>query len=225
MPSIEKQDFNGLRFVDVEPKIQDLIKQEHPEVTSETFFSFSELLNYRIQLISSQLQEDKINADAIDQQIIDSIRHGKFISMAHKQMPSPTLGQRVADKIAHFGGSWTFILLFLSILLIWMLLNMTALFFQAFDPYPFILLNLVLSCLAAIQAPIIMMSQNRQAQRDRQESDNDYAVNLKAEIEIRLLHEKMDHLLNDQMKHFHEMQAIQAEQWNRLQQEVDQIKQ
>lgn len=107
-----------------------------------------------------------------------------------------TLGQRLADHIAVFGGSWTFILLFLAFLLAWAVLNTEILGprNQAFDPYPYIFLNLFLSMLAALQAPVIMMSQNRQSERDRLHAANDYAVNLKAEIEIRELHEKLDAL-------------------------------
>ena len=101
-----------------------------------------------------------------------------------------TFGQRLADRVASFGGSWTFILLFFSVMTVWIVLNVAA--GQAFDPYPFILLNLVLSMLAALQAPVIMMSQNRQAAKDRLDAQHDYEINLKAEMEIMTLHTKMD---------------------------------
>src|SRR5690606_14752946 len=104
-------------------------------------------------------------------------------------------GQRLADKIADFGGSWTFILLFLAFILLWMGINLYWLANKGFDPYPFILLNLILSCLAALQAPVIMMSQNRQEEKDRQRAKNDYMINLKSELEVRILHEKIDHLI------------------------------
>ncbi|MEZ0607497.1 DUF1003 domain-containing protein [Fibrella sp. WM1] len=117
----------------------------------------------------------------------------------YRQLPDPdanlTFGQRLADRIADFGGSWTFILLFLGIIIVWMTTNVWYLSNRGFDPYPFILLNLVLSCLAALQAPVIMMSQNRQEERDRERARQDYEVNLKAESEIRLLQQKMDLLL------------------------------
>jgi uncharacterized membrane protein len=111
-----------------------------------------------------------------------------------------TLGQRAADAVAHFGGSWTFIGLFMTILIVWVVLNSTLLVrrHEVFDPYPYILLNLFLSMLAAIQAPIILMSQNRQAQKDRGSAAHDYEVNLKAELEIMLLHDKMDQLREQQ---------------------------
>lgn len=119
-----------------------------------------------------------------------------------------TFGQRLADKIAKFGGSRTFILSFLFFLLLWMGLNV-ALGQRARDEYPFILLNLCLSSIAALQAPLIMMSQNRQAQRDRLRAENDYKVNLKAEIEIRTLHEKLDHLMMKKWETLMEIQQIQ----------------
>jgi uncharacterized membrane protein len=105
-----------------------------------------------------------------------------------------TLGDRVADRVASFGGSWTFILIFGAIMLVWVLLNTSFLLRNHFDPYPFILLNLFLSMIAAIQAPVIMMSQNRQASKDRLKADLDYDVNLKAELEVAQLHRKLDNM-------------------------------
>ena len=126
-----------------------------------------------------------------------------------------TLGERVADNIASFGGSWPFIFIFLGLILGWMIVNTLLighlLHGHAFDPYPYIALNLVLSGLAGIQAPIIMMSQKRQEAKDRLRSENDYRVNLKAELEIRHLHEKMDHILTRQWERLAEIQQIQLE--------------
>jgi len=122
-----------------------------------------------------------------------------------------TVGERLSDRLASFGGSWTFITLFFVALLIWMVFNIVVAARSQFDPYPFILLNLVLSCLAAIQAPIIMMSQKRQEAKDRLRSENDYRVNLKAELEIRHLHEKIDHILTRQWERLAEIQEIQLE--------------
>jgi uncharacterized membrane protein/uncharacterized membrane protein YeaQ/YmgE (transglycosylase-associated protein family) len=120
-----------------------------------------------------------------------------------------TLGERAADRIASFGGSWTFIGLFMTFLTLWMAYNVRAA--EAFDPYPFILLNLMLSCIAALQAPIIMMSQGRQAATDRVEARNDYEVNLKAEVEIAALHIKIDELRNAQWTELIELQRKQIE--------------
>lgn len=129
-----------------------------------------------------------------------------------------TLGEQLADTIAQFGGSWPFILLFLSFLVVWVVLN-TKLFAaprQPFDPYPFIFLNLILSMVAALQAPIIMMAQNRQGARDRIEAASDYQVNLKAELEIQRLHEKLDSLRESQWAGLVRMQQQQIEMLNRL---------
>lgn len=134
-----------------------------------------------------------------------------------------SFGQRVADKVAAFGGSWTFIIVFCSILFLWICFNVLAIQQWRFDPYPFILMNLVLSCLAALQAPIIMMSQNRQGEKDRKESENDYMVNLKAEMQIRSLHEKMDLLEAEQIKKLFETQARQLELLKKIYQKMEEM--
>lgn len=122
-----------------------------------------------------------------------------------------TLGQKLADHVATFGGSWTFILSFGGFLCVWIIINVLFLASRAFDPYPFILLNLILSCLAAIQAPIIMMSQNRQEEKDRERAKKDYMINLKSELEIRILHEKIDHFIMQQQHDLLEIQQIQID--------------
>ena len=122
-----------------------------------------------------------------------------------------TKGQKISDKVARFGGSWAFIITFFIILVVWILFNSLALSNQRFDPYPFILMNLILSCIAALQAPIIMMSQNRQEEKDRQRSENDYLINLKAELEVRGLHQKIDLLIEEQINVLFESQAKQIE--------------
>jgi uncharacterized membrane protein len=122
-----------------------------------------------------------------------------------------TFGQRVSDRIAMFGGSWRFISLFGLVILGWIAINSFLMLARPFDPYPFILLNLVLSCLAAIQAPVIMMSQNRQESRDRKRAEYDYKINLKAELEIQQLHQKIDHLLNHQWERMVDIQELQME--------------
>jgi uncharacterized membrane protein len=120
-------------------------------------------------------------------------------------------GQKISDKVAKFGGSWAFIISFFVILLVWIGYNSVAIIAHRFDPYPFILMNLILSCIAALQAPIIMMSQNRQEEKDRNRSENDYLINLKAELEIRSLHQKIDLLLEEQIKVLFDSQAKQLE--------------
>ncbi|MBK9728870.1 MAG: DUF1003 domain-containing protein [Saprospiraceae bacterium] len=120
-------------------------------------------------------------------------------------------GQLISDKIARFGGSWRFMMLFVIVLFIWILFNIFIIHKFKFDPYPFIFMNLILSCIAALQAPIIMMSQNRQEEKDRMRSENDYLINLKAEMQIRSLHQKMDLLLEDQIKTLFDTQEKQFE--------------
>jgi len=129
-------------------------------------------------------------------------------------------GQRLSDKIADFGGSWMFIITFMTFILFWLLTNVYVLTMKPFDPYPFILLNLILSCIAALQAPIIMMSQNRLEEKDRERSKHDYKVNLKAELEIRMLNEKVDHLLMNQQQKLLEIQQIQIEMMNDIMNEI-----
>jgi len=141
----------------------------------------------RLRLVTGDLSDT-------EREVLQSILANTLISKWPEEDERLTYSQRLADRISRFGGSWLFIILFLIFILVWMGLNLAA-YLGAFDPYPFILLNLVLSCVAAMQAPIILMSQNRKEEKDRQRSINDYKVDLKAELEIRALHEKMDRLL------------------------------
>ncbi|WP_313368383.1 DUF1003 domain-containing protein [Sphingobacterium mizutaii] len=132
-------------------------------------------------------------------------------------------GQLISDKVARFGGSWSFILIFTGILIVWILYNTLILKQDRFDPYPFILMNLVLSCLAALQAPIIMMSQNRQEEKDRKRAENDYLVNLKAELEIRSLHKKIDVLLEEEVKQLFDSQVNHLKLLKQLSEHVDRL--
>jgi uncharacterized membrane protein len=149
----------------------------------------------------------------LDREVLESLKqHETLTSNVEAEFEQEsTVGERLSDKMASFGGSWTFLIIFGGILLVWITLNSIALLAKPFDPYPYILLNLVLSCLAAIQAPVIMMSQNRQEAKDRLRSQHDYQVNLKAELEIRHLHEKIDHLLSRQWERLVEIQQIQID--------------
>jgi uncharacterized membrane protein len=143
----------------------------------------------------------------------NAIRDEKLIINNLLNAPEDVLtpGQKISDKVARFGGSWAFIISFFVVLVIWILFNTLAPLNDNFDPYPFILMNLILSCIAALQAPIIMMSQNRQEEKDRKRSENDYLINLKAELEVRGLHQKIDLLLEEQIKVLFESQAKQLE--------------
>jgi uncharacterized membrane protein len=135
-----------------------------------------------------------------------------------------TRGQKISDKVARFGGSWAFIISFFIILVLWIVFNVNATQNLIFDPYPFILMNLILSCIAALQAPIIMMSQNRQEEKDRQRSENDYLINLKAELEVRGLNQKLDLLLEEQIKTLFESQAKQLEILKSIDQKINALK-
>ncbi len=132
-------------------------------------------------------------------------------NLLHPPKELLTKGQKISDKVARFGGSWAFIISFFVLLIVWIIFNVVAPKQAEFDPYPFILMNLILSCIAALQAPIIMMSQNRQEEKDRKRAENDYLINLKAELEIRSLHQKIDLLLEEQIKVLFDSQAKQLE--------------
>jgi uncharacterized membrane protein len=167
----------------------------------------------RIEYIENILEKEKGELSDLEKEVLKSIKEQEVISMNLETDNENEIsgGDRIADKVASFGGSWRFIISFFIILLAWILMNAYMLGQNTFDPYPFILLNLVLSCLAAIQAPIIMMSQNRKEAKDRARSEHDYKINLKAELEIRLLHEKVDYLLTRQWQHLIEIQKMQME--------------
>lgn len=151
------------------------------------------------ELVRQILENDRdLKESNIDEELIHELISGKISKNINKlEDKNATLGQKTADKIAKFGGSWTFIISFMTILIGWIIINI-VLATKSFDPYPFILLNLVLSCLAAIQAPIIMMSQNRQNEKDRLTANNDYLINLKSEIIVEDLHYKIDLLMDQQ---------------------------
>jgi uncharacterized membrane protein len=144
-------------------------------------------------------------------------------NLLHPPDETLTKGQKISDNVAKFGGSWRFIIIFGIVLTLWIIFNVIAIGRFKFDPYPFILMNLILSCIAALQAPIIMMSQNRQEEKDRIRSENDYLINLKAELEIRSLHQKMDLLLEDQIKALTESQAKQFQLLNHLHEKIDEL--
>lgn len=193
-------------------EIEELIQKSFPDWNDTSLICKADLNSFRIGYVVKVIEEEKGSIEALEHAVIDSIKNNEIITFNNRAEQEPLkFGDQLSDKIASFGGSWNFIILFFLILLIWMTLNSLVFLFKPFDPYPFILLNLVLSCLAAIQAPIIMMSQNRQETKDRKRAENDYKINLKSEIEIRTLHEKVDHLLLDQWSKMMRIQEIQIE--------------
>lgn len=164
----------------------------------------------KAKYIQDLLQTEDEHLKKLNEIVVQSIEQEKLmLQNIADEKEQLSFGQRTADKVARFGGSWRFIIWFGGVLLVWIMINLMLPAKERWDPYPFILLNLLLSCLAAIQAPIIMMSQNRQEEKDRQRNENDYMVNLKAEIEIKTLHQKMDLLIQDQFKKLIETQAEQ----------------
>ncbi len=195
----------------LENRIIDLIKQDRPDWEANRGICPNCLEQYRAKKFVGYLEAEYQKLSDIEHAVVSKItRRGRVSRVVHQDFDaSMTFGERVADKVAQFGGSWPFIGLFGAILVIWMLINTWLLARHPFDPYPFILLNLVLSTLAAIQAPVIMMSQNRQAHKDRMQAQQDYEINLMAEIEIRDLHDKMDSL---RFKQWHELWHIQKRQ-------------
>lgn len=193
--------------------IFNVIKNEHPKFNKHSAISISELNHYRQKYLENYLIEEAGELTSLEEDVLDSIKNKELIT-ANVLLGDETksnFSERLADKVASFGGSWKFIILFSIIILVWITLNMVLLLNKGFDPYPFILLNLILSCLAALQAPIIMMSQNRQEEKDRERARQDYMVNLKAELEIRTLHEKLDHLIIHQQREMLNIQQIQVE--------------
>lgn len=205
------QDYVHLKTIDTD--IRSFILQKNKKLTIESQIPFITFMNYHFEYIKEKIIQDQNETKKINQEMLEQLKNKQIISQNLNTTinQKATFGQKSADAIAKFGGSWPFIFLFVVILGSWILLNTLHFFGLSFDRYPFILLNLVLSCLVAIQAPIIMMSQNRQAARDRIAADHDYQTNLKAELEISLLHEKIDYLMSQQWQQMLELQQLQIE--------------
>ena len=197
----------------VRPSLIDRIKVDHPELPAEGYICEEDLDHFRSRYVAEMLGDERGELSKLEQEVIQSLADHETLAenIEAEYVGHRTFGERLSDQLASFGGSWTFIVIFFVVLVVWMAFNIFAASRDHFDPYPFILLNLVLSCLAAIQAPIIMMSQNRQEAKDRLRSENDFRVNLKAELEIRHLHEKIDHILTRQWERLAEIQQIQLE--------------
>lgn len=196
----------------IRKEILDFIVKMHPDFSVEKSISMSELSSFREDYITQMLLSQSGELSDLEEKVIASLKNDTLLSdQLDDEIKDMSFGQKVADKVASFGGSWTFILSFLGLLIIWILVNVLFLTDKGFDPYPFILLNLILSCIAALQAPVIMMSQNRTEERDRERAKKDYMINLKSELEIRILHEKIDHLIMHQEQSMIEIQKIQLD--------------
>ena len=216
-PGKEKISANSIRI-----PILNLIKNDYPNLDENGFISDTELNIYREKYISKFLQTEVGELSDLHKKVLNSITNEKsFVNKVEDEVDNRTFGQIIADKVASFGGSWTFIISFFIFITLWIASNAFLLLNKGFDPYPFILLNLILSCLAALQAPVIMMSQNRQEEKDRERAKKDYMINLKSELEIRMLDEKLDHLIMHQQQELIEIQKVQIEMMNDI---LDKIK-
>lgn len=200
----------------IRKSILEIIQKDHPKFSNNSYLSVTELNHYREIYISNYLSKQIGELTQLEKNVLISISDRTTLSdkIVNDNTLKITIGQKIADKVASFGGSWTFIISFGIFIFLWISLNIIWLANKAYDPYPFILLNLILSCLAALQAPVIMMSQNRQEEKDRERSKKDYMINLKSELEIRMLHEKLDHLIMHQQQDLLEIQKVQIEMMN-----------
>lgn len=197
----------------VRPAIWELIRRDHPELGHGDRICLADLNHYRALYVEKLLSEERGGLSELEREVIQVVRDEALLaSNTNAEFDRGlTFGERLADRVAHFGGSWVFIITFGAILVVWIAVNTVLALGRPFDPYPFILLNLILSCIAALQAPVIMMSQNRQESKDRLRAENDYQINLKAELEVRLLTERIDHLIKHQWMRLLEIQEIQVE--------------
>jgi uncharacterized membrane protein len=197
----------------VRSAVAEQIVAAYPDWKPDGYICLNDLNRFRMNYIQNLLESEKGELTTLDHDVLESLqRHETLSSNVDAEFDKDlTFGDKMADGLAAFGGSWKFLIIFGTLLLVWIALNSIMLLKKPFDPYPFILLNLLLSCLAAVQAPVIMMSQNRQESKDRLRSQHDYRVNLKAELEIRQLHDKIDHLLSHQWERLVEIQQIQID--------------
>lgn len=202
----------------VRSSIASLIQTAHPNWNDASFICLDDLNKYRSKYVAHVLEVEKGELSALEADVVRSLNDQELISEnTNAEIEATrTLGERLADRIATFGGSWAFLIVFGLVMCVWIVLNSLQVFGKPLDPFPFILLNLILSCLAAVQAPVIMMSQNRQESKDRLRAEHDYRVNLKAELEIRQLHAKLDMLLTHQWQRLLEIQQIQTELMQQL---------
>ncbi len=175
------------------------------------------------ETINKLLSDEQKHLEKLHKIVKDAIDAEELIihNLSNPEIENLNFGQRVSDEVALFGGSWKFIICFFIVLTIWIFFNVFAIGIYKFDPYPFILMNLILSCIAALQAPIIMMSQNRQEEKDRKRSENDYLINLKAEMQIRSLNQKIDLLLEEQIKTLFETQEKQFELLKQINEKIN----
>jgi uncharacterized membrane protein len=197
----------------VRPEVAAEIMLVHPDWSSSHCICQADLATFRKKYVHGLLESEKGELSSLNRGVVRSLEQHETLSSSPVEEPEQvwTFGERLADKVASFGGSWSFLICYGIFLFIWITMNSLVIWWQPVDPYPYIFLNLVLSSLSALQAPFIMMSQNRQEAKDRMRAQHDYQVNLKAELEIRHLHEKVDHLLTHQWQRLVKIQELQLE--------------
>jgi uncharacterized membrane protein len=197
----------------IRPAIVELVRRAKPDWTPHDSVCTTCLHRFRAEYVEDVLEGERGALSRLEAQVVQSLKEQELLTAdTNAQFDRGlTLGQRIADRVATFGGSWAFILLFGATIVAWIAVNTVGMLHRSFDPFPFILLNLVLSCLAAIQAPVIMMSQNRQEAKDRLRAENDFRINLKAELEIRHLNDKLDLMLSQHWQQLLEIQRTQME--------------
>lgn len=193
--------------------ISRLVENSSEDIDMEGYICIPDMLTFRSKYLEGLIKQEVGSMTELEEEVLESLEKNSILTENINELYEEqlTFGQRAADLISSFGGSWRFVIIFMILVFVWMGLNSFLLMQTSYDPYPYILLNLILSCLAAIQAPIIMMSQNRHAARDRLQAENDYQINLKAEIQIRHLNLKIDKLMKIQWQRLLEIQHIQTE--------------
>lgn len=208
---IPKED--SVQAIMIRPNVLKLIKKKYPNINPNSFISRAEFQKFKRDYFENIIKKEAGEISHLEKEVVDSLmKQESIVKNINKEMDKTRkLKDKISDKLANYAGSWTFLFLFGLVLVLWVITNTILLTTRSLDPYPFIFLNLILSCIAAIQAPIILMSQNRKEAKDHQRAENDYKINLKAELEIRLLHEKIDHLLETTGKKLFEIQELQLE--------------
>ncbi len=217
---------DGMRLEELETSLRQMILKDFPQAHNSSFICSEHLVHYRLAKMDAMIENDYQQNDKVNAQLSKILANHTYrvVDVNSELESSLTFGQRIADGVARFGGSWAFIISFVVVMLVWMLLNVLPIFSHHFDPYPFILLNLFLSMVAAIQAPLIMMSQNRAAEYDRLQAANDFKVNSMSEEEIRVLHSKVDHLIQQDEPNMLEIQKMQTQMLGEIQAQVNELR-
>ncbi|MFC3932800.1 DUF1003 domain-containing protein [Streptococcus dentapri] len=216
---------DGVFLSEIGSRLRQLIKRDYPNLKDDDFISNQNLLAYRLEFLDLTIERAQTKNDYIRETVYDVTKNKQYETLDVQEAwdRKITFGQKIADDVARFGGSWTFIISFILFMAVWMALNVIQPFGIRFDAYPFILLNLTLSTVAAIQAPLIMMSQNRASDYDRLQAKNDFNVNKKSEEGVRLLHTKLDHLVQQDQSDLMEVQRLQTEMLASITQQLDHL--